>query len=177
MDPNEVETIVRGARRRPLWEAGPATRSLDLGRAEIERILPHREPFLLLDRIVSVDLDQCAIRGERHIAQTDPILAGHFPEHPVYPGVLQLEIMGQLGMCLMHFASELAPVRARALKIHHAVFQTEVLPGDDIAVLARFLEGDEYTVVCAGQLIKHPQGATLPTVCAVAVSEAYLVDG
>ena len=85
--------------------------------------------------------------------------------------------MGQLGLCLMHFASELAPVRARALKIHHAVFQTEVRPGDDIEVLARFLEGDDYTVVCAGQLIKNSQGATLPTVCAVAVSEAYLVDG
>ena len=83
MAPNEVETVVRGARKRALWEPGPATCSLDLGRTEIERILPHRAPFLLLDRIVSVDLEQTAIRGERHIARSDPVFAGHFPEYPV----------------------------------------------------------------------------------------------
>jgi hypothetical protein len=82
-----------------------------------------------------------------------------------------------MGVCLIHFcttqsadiAPDAVPIAARALKVHHALFQAEVGPGDDLTVLARLLESDAYTVTCVGQIIREA------TICAVAVMEVYLV--
>src|SRR5947209_6135966 len=103
MDPEELETLIRSATKRLLWQPGPGTRSVAFGHAEIERILPHREPFLFVDAITSIDRDQSCLQGHRAIDPHDPVFAGHFPGAPVYPGVLQIEIMGQCGICLTHF--------------------------------------------------------------------------
>ncbi len=186
MHPEELETVVRRARKRPLWEPGQETRPVELGRADVERILPHRDPFLFVDAITAVDLDQAALRGRRTIRPDDPIFVGHFPGQPIYPGVLQIETMGQLGVCLAHFANgrthEIAPgvkpTNVRAFKVHHALFQAEVLPGDELTVLARLLSADEYTAICAGQLLKtRGNGEAMePTICALAVMEVYFVD-
>ena len=172
MQPEALEAVVRRARKRPLWEPGQATRAVDFGRPEVERILPHRDPFLFVDAITAVDLEQAALSGRRTICPDDPIFVGHFPDQPIYPGVLQIETMGQLGVCLAHFAN------VRAFKVHHALFQAEVLPGDELAILATLLAADEYTAVCAGQLLttRRNGAATEPTICALAVMEVYFVQ-
>lgn len=176
----QLETLaplLKAWRRRPLWEPGPTTRAVRHGRSAVERILEHRDPFLFVDAITQVDLDARCLRGTRRIEPDDPVFAGHFPGRPVYPAVLQLETMGQMGLCLTHFcasgseqiADDAVPVPARALKLHHAVFQAEVGPGDELDVLAKLLDADAYTATCAGQLTR---GATI---CAVAVMEVFLV--
>jgi 3-hydroxyacyl-[acyl-carrier-protein] dehydratase len=173
----ELQSLLKAGRRRPLWAPENGGSRVEIGRDAIERILPHRTPFLFVDAITDVDLTQDSIRGRRSIAPDDPVFVGHFPGEPIYPGVLQLETMGQLGLCLMHFnaagsaqvAEDATPRRVRALKIHYALFLAEVLPGDELQVIAKLITADDYTAVCAGQLLKGG------TVCALAVTEVYFV--
>ena len=105
-------------------------------------------------------------------------MRGHFPNQAIYPGVLLLEIIGHLGLCLLALlengrvsdALRVKPRQVRILKIHHAVFLAEVGPGDDLVVLVKIIESDEYTAICAGQITKEQ------TICAFAVLEVYFVD-
>ena len=64
--------------------------------SEIQSILPHRYPFLLVDRVVELVLDQRAV-GLKNITANEPCFQGHFPGRPIFPGVLILEALAQLG--------------------------------------------------------------------------------
>lgn len=178
METSELQALVKIGRRSPLWPPGNGRRQVEIGQSAIERMLPHRAPFLLVDAITDIDLTGECIRGRRRIAPEDPVFVGHFPGEPIYPGVLQLETIGQLGLCLMYLnamgsaqvAEDATPRRVRALKVHHAIFLAEVLPGDELEVIAKLISADDYTAVCAGQLLKG--GA----ICAFAITEVYFVD-
>lgn len=169
MPPEGLEELARAARKRPIFEPSATTQTVDLGRSAIEGLVPHRDPFLFVDRIRAIDLEVGTCVGERVISTSDPVFRGHFPDHPVYPGVLLLETMGQLACCL---ASLMRGGRAdvRALKIHNATFQTEVRPGASLTILARMLELDDWGAVCAGQILDGPAVATF------SVSEVHFVE-
>ena len=171
MENETLHSLIRAGKRRPLWEPGPTTTPVSMGRSEVERMLHHRPPFLFVDRLSEFDADQRAVRGEREIEADDPLFAGHFPGAPLYPGVLQLETMGQFGLCMMHLMSgRTEPADVRALKIHHALFLREVLPGDRLTVLGKLVESDEYTAICAGQIFRGDE------LCSFAVMEVYFVE-
>ena len=65
---------------------------------EIQKILPHRYPFLMIDRITELDPLVFA-KGYKNISYYDPYFQGHFPNEPVMPGVLQIEAIAQVGAC------------------------------------------------------------------------------
>jgi 3-hydroxyacyl-[acyl-carrier-protein] dehydratase len=174
MAPEVTETLVRAGRKRRLFEPAPE-HAIDLARAAVERLLPHRDPFLFVDRVTTADLAGLTISGTRLIDAGDPVFNGHFPGEPIYPGVLQLETMGQLGLCLFGLlrngrtsvVPDDQPQQVRALKVHHATFISAIRPGDELSVLAKIIDVDSYTGICAGQLLSGI------TICSFAVMEVY----
>ena len=176
MKTDELEKLARTARKARLFEVGAP--NVDLGRPQIERLLEHRDPFLFVDRVTHVDLDALTIVGRRRLDPADPVFRGHFPGAPIYPGVLQIESLGQLGLCLFALASRRradvrpddVPPAVRGLKIHHAAFLAPVRPADELVMLARTLEVDEYTGLAIGQLFVGD------TIACAAIMEVYFVD-
>lgn len=165
--------IARKIRRKKI-ETG-RTKSASYTRKDIEKIIPHREPFLLIDSICNVDLANNTICGERYIDINDPVFAGHFPEFAVYPGVLLVEIMAQTGLCLAHFIKnntvEIHPKHDKLsgffTRIHNASFIKPVLPGNTITAMAKLVEYDELLGVVASQIINNEE------IHATAVLEVY----
>jgi len=98
--------------------------------AEIQSLLPHRYPFLLVDRIQELDLDRRII-GVKNVTINEPFFQGHFPGRPVMPGVLILEAMAQVG-AILAFKS-MGPKGRPAVYltgIDGAKFRKPVVPGD-----------------------------------------------
>lgn len=102
----------------------------------IQKILPHRYPFLLLDGIVEAS-PPTDIVARRLVSASDPILQGHFPGNPIMPGVLQVEAMAQAAIVLAHLAGAFDPEVniAMFIGIQDAKFRTPVVPGDVLDVV------------------------------------------
>jgi UDP-3-O-[3-hydroxymyristoyl] N-acetylglucosamine deacetylase/3-hydroxyacyl-[acyl-carrier-protein] dehydratase len=120
-----ARAIARAAKRtgRPAFDIG---RILD--------ILPHRYPFLLVDRIIEVEGDQ-RIVGIKNVTINEPFFQGHFPGHPIMPGVLIIEAMAQVGgMLLMsHFEGQNVEDKVvYFMSLDNVKFRRPVLPGDQI---------------------------------------------
>ena len=100
---------------------------------EILRLLPHRYPFVLIDRVLSVESNK-TVEALKNVSINEPFFQGHFPEKPVMPGVLMLEGMAQAGGVLA-FCSEPENVGVKLLYfagIDKARFRRPVEPGDQI---------------------------------------------
>ncbi len=108
--------------------------SVDIER--IFKLLPHRYPFLLVDRVIDYRLEEPPkIRVLKNVTINEPFFQGHFPGHPVMPGVLILEAMAQAAGVLAHLAREAdnAPQQLFYLvKIDKARFNRTVVPGDQL---------------------------------------------
>ena len=101
--------------------------------AGILRAIPHRYPFLMVDRIISIRGDEFAI-GIKNVTANEPQFQGHFPDNPVFPGVLLIEGMAQTaGVICMHVMGRTGAGAAPFfLTIDKAKFRKPVLPGDTI---------------------------------------------
>ncbi len=102
---------------------------------EIMRILPHRHPFLLVDRIIEHDPGK-KIVGLKNVTINEPFFPGHFPGHPVMPGVLIIEAMAQVGGILAYLASsdEIRQKVCYFVAIDNAKFRRPVVPGDQLRI-------------------------------------------
>ena len=98
---------------------------------QIMRILPHREPFLFVDRILSLEKGKRAV-GIKNVTINDYFFRGHFPGHPVMPGVLMLEAMAQVGGVMMLSLEENKGKLAVFMSINNVKFRKLVVPGDQL---------------------------------------------
>ena len=112
---------------------------------EIMKLLPHRYPFLLVDRILSMSEGPMAagskVTGLKNVSVNEPFFQGHFPENPVMPGVLLLECMAQVAGCLF-FAGEAEPEKKLMYLsgVDKARFRRPVFPGDQLVVVAEIAQ-------------------------------------
>jgi 3-hydroxyacyl-[acyl-carrier-protein] dehydratase len=109
--------------------------SIVLGIKEISKILPHRYPFLLVDRIIHIDLEENTIIGQKNVSANEQFFQGHFPGVPIMPGVLILEALAQTGGILIHQKGHVEKT-AVLLNINNAKFRKPVVPGDKLLLYA-----------------------------------------
>ena len=107
-----------------------------VGAADIQKLLsalPHRYPFLMVDKIIEIRGDESAI-GIKNVTANEPQFLGHFPGNPVFPGVLLIEGMAQTAgaICILSQANENPAPKVYFLTIDKAKFRKPVLPGDTI---------------------------------------------
>jgi 3-hydroxyacyl-[acyl-carrier-protein] dehydratase len=102
-----------------------------MGIRDILAALPHRYPFLLVDRIIQIHGDESGI-GIKNVTINEPHFQGHFPNNPVMPGVLILEGLAQTAgaLCIRNLSGRTQPVLVYFLSIDNARFRKPVIPGD-----------------------------------------------
>jgi beta-hydroxyacyl-ACP dehydratase FabZ len=113
---------------------------MDLRIAEIMRILPHRYPFLLVDRVIEVHPEK-RIVALKNVSVNEPFFNGHFPGEPVMPGVLTIEAMAQTGaiLALLDRKADLSQTLVYFMGIDEAKFRRPIVPGDQLRIVAEVL--------------------------------------
>ena len=118
--------------------AAPDIAEIDIGR--IKELIPHRYPFLMIDRVRALELDKRAI-GIKNVSVNEPHFDGHFPNRPVMPGVLIIEAMAQTaGVLVVATLGEDAEGKlVYFMTIDSARFRKPVVPGDQLEVIVEKL--------------------------------------
>ncbi len=102
---------------------------------EILKILPHRFPFMLVDRILEMDVEAGHIVGLKNLTFNEQFFQGHFPDNPVMPGVLQLESMAQVAGVLLNSRPGNEGKTAYFMSMNKVKFRKMVIPGDQMRLV------------------------------------------
>jgi 3-hydroxyacyl-[acyl-carrier-protein] dehydratase len=117
---------------------GAISFEMPMGIPEIQQCIPHRPPFLLVDRVTEVYPGK-SIVGIKNISISDPILSGHFPGRPIVPGVVMIEGLAQAAAVLGHLTIPNGIASCMLTEISETRFRRQVIPGDvlryDVKVL------------------------------------------
>ncbi|RKD21957.1 3-hydroxyacyl-[acyl-carrier-protein] dehydratase [Caminicella sporogenes DSM 14501] len=135
-----------------------------LNNIDIQNIIPHRYPFLLVDKIVEINPGQKAV-GIKNVTINEPFFQGHFPGNPIMPGVLQVEALAQVGAVAVLSMEENKGKLAVFTGIDKLRFKRQVVPGDTLRLEVEIIKmrrnigtgqavayvGDE--VACKGEIM------------------------
>lgn len=142
--------------------------TLPIDVTRILEMLPHRYPFLLVDRVVACEPGK-NLRAIKNVTMNEPFFQGHFPEHPIMPGVLIIEAMAQASGVLVQLSAESrksAPLYY-LVKVDKARFSRTVVPGDQLVMeidLKRMLRG--MGLFSCRALVDGEQAACAEILCA-----------
>ena len=152
----------------------PSSVTLPVDSAEIERLLPHRYPFLLVDRVVEFQKDK-RVLAYKNVTCNEPFFTGHFPGHPVMPGVLVIEALAQAGGLLTQLSRDPGAGDGQTfylVKVDNAKFSRMVVPGDrlelDVELRRRIRNMAQYVGIAR---VDGEQAACAEILCAAAARE------
>jgi len=131
--------------------AAPATDAVTLDINQIQQILPHRYPFLLIDRITGMEPGK-RVTALKSVTMNEPYFAGHFPGHPVMPGVLVVEAMAQAGGLLIMREFEPNSKLVLFTGIDKCKFRKQVTPGDQLRIEVTVLNWRSRAVKMGGNI-------------------------
>lgn len=137
------------------------------GRAVIERVLPHRDPFVWLTRVISCVPGE-TIEAELEVERALPLFAGHFPSHPVLPGVIIMEALAQAASFCVLVDRGAEGAVGFLTGIDHAKFRRQVLPGETVRLKARIVKSS--TRMCVAEV----EASVGEAVCASATQKYVL---
>lgn len=108
---------------------------MELNVTEIMENIPHRYPFLLVDKIIELDVEALKVVGIKNVTMNENFFQGHFPGYPIMPGVLQIEAMAQTGGVLLRKAmSSDKPILPFFMSLDKVRFRSQVQPGDQLVM-------------------------------------------
>lgn len=123
---------------------------------DVMKLLPHRYPFLLVDRVINLEGDvKCT--GVKSVTINEPYFQGHFPGHPIMPGVLQLEAMAQVGSILLFRQPGNAGKIGYFMSADGVKFRKPVVPGDTIFIEVEMVQRKRLIAKCRGRCIVNSE--------------------
>lgn len=137
----------------------------------IKRLIPHRYPFLLVDRLTEIKKGESAI-GIKNVSINEPFFQGHFPARPIMPGVLIIESMAQTAGCLVlcSLDTDARDKLVYFMSVDNARFRRPVVPGDQVRIIVEHQQS-------RGNVFKFKGGAMVDDkLCAEATFAAMIVD-
>lgn len=145
-----LESAQRPVFKRNEEEAAMTSKRRELDVTELKKIIPHRYPFLFVDRIIDLEPGKKAV-GVKNVSVNDYFFQGHFPGHPIMPGVLIIEALAQVGGVVMLSVYENHGKIAYFMSIDHAKFRQPVYPGDTLRLEVEVVKSRSKTGQCVGR--------------------------
>jgi UDP-3-O-[3-hydroxymyristoyl] N-acetylglucosamine deacetylase / 3-hydroxyacyl-[acyl-carrier-protein] dehydratase len=154
--PGHASNVEFAKKLRALYKKRPMLRKSGKGVVydihDIEKVMPHRYPMLLVDRITDIDVEAGHITGLKNVTYNEPFFMGHFPGRPVMPGVLILEAMAQTcGMLILNTLPDPEKILVFFMAIDKAKFRKPVIPGDQLIFEVKLLRNRGKSFQFAGQ--------------------------
>ena len=119
---------------------------------DIMKVLPHRYPFLFLDRMEIIE-DGVKGIGYKNVTVNEPFFQGHFPNKPIMPGVLQIETMAQAaGFVIATKDGNLEPRNVLFMSVDKVKFRRQVIPGDQLEIHAEKIKEHKNIFVCVAKI-------------------------
>jgi len=153
----------------PTPPAPEPARTMDI--VEIMSILPHRYPFLLIDRVIEIERQKRVV-AIKNVTMNEPHFTGHFPDYPIMPGVLQVEAMAQAGgaLLLTEFSAQEREEKLMVFTgIEAARFRRPVVPGDQLRIEVTVLNWRTTMVKLKGEITVEGKVASDATFTAALV--------
>jgi UDP-3-O-[3-hydroxymyristoyl] N-acetylglucosamine deacetylase/3-hydroxyacyl-[acyl-carrier-protein] dehydratase len=134
----QLISVIRRDGEKPAFKYSPAKPAL-LDINDIQKLLPHRYPFLLVDKVFHID--DKSIGAIKNISANEPQFTGHFPQEPVMPGVLLVEVLAQAGgLVVLNAVEDPTEYSTYFLRIDNVRFKRKVVPGDTVQLEAHLIE-------------------------------------